>query len=188
MRALPGINKSQSRRARLQGSLLVGLVALAGLLASGCLGSKPPPEPPPEEQYGHRYEDEGPEGRRTFTIAPPEPNTAYFYYPLPFDSVHVRPAPFDPDRPAKNQKVPVELLITGSLPNACSEVHDVEQERAGHIINVDMRLRRPQGVLCTNIEIPYRFYLTLEGRYEVGNYTLKINDRAYAFVIEVPEQ
>ena len=188
MFALPGIDEGQGGGTRFQFGLLAGLLILAGLIASGCLGSKPPPAPPPEERYGHRYEDEGPEGRRTFTITPPEPNTTYFYYPLAFDSVHVRPAPFDPARPAEGQRVPVELLITGSLPNSCSVVHDVEQERAGHIINVDMQLRRPQGVLCTSIEAPYRFYVMLEGRYGVGNYTLKINDRAYAFVIKVPEQ
>jgi hypothetical protein len=31
---------------------------------------------------------------------------------------------------------------------------------------------------------PYRFYLPLEGTYDAGPYTLKLNDQVHPFVVE----
>ena len=166
------------------------VLGLLIVLLAGCLGSKPEEAIPPSERYGHRYTGrEGPgEMRTTVEVTPPDPNRRYFYYPVMMDSLYVRVAPFDPDMPAAEQKVQVELLVTGSLPNACSEMHDIRQVRSGNIIDLEVEMRRPQDVLCENVEWPYRLYVPLRGRYGLGNYTLKINGTTYAFVVEPPDE
>ena len=161
---------------------IAAVLVLAGL-AAGCSGSRSAEEVPPDQQYGHRYEADAPDGRRTISITPPDSAVDYFYYPATFDSVNVRPALFDPAIPAGGQEVEVEVLIKGAFPDACMQLHAVEQERAGHIINATLEMRRPQGSICASVRRPYRFYVTLVGRYGVGNYTLKLNDRAIPFQV-----
>ena len=160
----------------------VGAFVLLGLVA-GCVGSRSAEEVSPDEQFGHRYDTEGPDGRRTITIAPADSEQDYFYYPATFDSVNVRPAPFVVGLPAEGQDVEVEVLIKGAFPDACMELHRVEQERAGHIINATLEMRRAQGSICASVRRPYRFYMMLEGRYSVGNYTLKLNGEPISFQV-----
>lgn len=162
---------------------LVGVWLGACVLLVGCGSSKPEPVPP-DARFGHRYEDEGPEGRETVVVTPPEEGQSYFYYPVYIDTVHVRPAPFETGQSV--QEIPVEVLIKGAFPNSCNELSGVEQERAGSIINVQLTMRKPKGAVCAGVERPFRFYLRLEGGYGPGNYTLKINDTDYAFTIRRP--
>lgn len=140
----------------------------------------------PDERFGHRFEESGPEGRRTIAILPADSAESYFYYPAYFDTVHVRPAAFTSPL-AANGEVPVEVLIKGSLPDGCTELHDVTQERFGHIIHVGIEMRRPQGSVCTRVMRPFRFYLRLDGAYEPGSYTLKLNDSVFPFTVKAPE-
>lgn len=160
------------------------LLALILITAAGCAASRPA-DVPPDERFGHRPEEDG--HRVTVTVTPPDSSTSYFYYPALFDTVHIRPAPFDPARPVDAQQVPVELLIKGALPDACTELHDARQARYGHIIEIELETRRPQGAVCANVVRPYRFYVMLDGTYGVGSYTLKINGRVYPFVVEAPD-
>ncbi len=151
---------------------------------TACLGSREVEESP-DERYGHRFESEGPEGRRTIAILPPDSTESYFYYPAVIDTVHVRPAPLTPGV-AVNNTVPVEILVKGSIPDGCTEMHDVAQERFGHIIHVRVQMRKPEGSVCTRVIRPYRFYLRLEGMYGEGNYTLKLNNRVFPFAVRTP--
>lgn len=161
-------------------------VALALLLAAvaGCAATRPS-EPAPDDRFGHRPEAPTDE-RQTVVIVPPDTAETYFYYPAVFDSVHIRPAAFEADRPVSAQQVPVEVLIKGALPDACTALHDVEQERMGHIVEVNLEMRRPRGAVCARVLRPFRFYLLLEGRYGIGAYTLKINGEVYAFEVQPP--
>lgn len=161
----------------------MGLPAWIALLAfaAGCAGSRPA-ELPPDQQFGHRA-DETSEGRTTVDLTPPEASVEYFYYPVLFDTVFVRPAPFEEGRPVDAQEVQVEVLVKGALPDACSELHDVKQRRVGHLIDVQLDMRRPQGAVCAAVVRPYRFYLMLEGRYGAGAYTLNLNGRPIPFVV-----
>ena len=165
----------------------VGVLILVGLLA-GCAGSRAAEEISPDEQFGHRYEDEAPDGRRTITITPPDSAVAYFYYPATFDTVVVRPAPFDLGAPAQGQTVDVEVLVKGAFPDACMELHEIEQERTGNIVNATLEMRRPQGAICASVRRPFRFYVMLNGRYSLGNYTLKLNNVPVSFQIRPPRE
>ena len=166
---------------------MAGSVLLLSLLA-GCLGSRSAENVPPDQRFGHRYEDEAPDGRRTLSITPADSNTAYFYYPATFDSVNVRPAPLTPDLTAASQAVEVEVLVKGAFPDACMELHQVEQERVGNIITATLEMRKPQEAICASVRRPYRFYVMLEGRYNIGHYTFKLNDKVFPFEVRLPSE
>lgn len=156
------------------------LLALV-VVAAGCLGSQPR-EVPPEQRFGHRYEDDE-SGRETIVITPPDSARAYFYYPAPIDTARVRPALFDENVPADSQVVPVEVLVEGAFPDGCTRLHHVEQDRHGHVVDVYLEMRRPQGAVCASVYRPYRFYLLLEGGYGPGHYTLKLNGKPFPFEV-----
>lgn len=154
-------------------------ILILTLALSACMGARNV-EIPPDERFGHRAEDEGPSGRRTIAVTAPESQQDYFYYPAVLDTIHVRPAPFDSAYMVSEQ-VPVEVLVKGSLPDACTELHEVDQERFGHIVEVRLQTRRPQGALCATVVRPFRYYFRLEGMYAPGAYTLKLNEKIVPF-------
>lgn len=162
----------------------VVVLCTASLLAA-CAGTRPA-DRPPEERFGHRPDEEAGDERQLLTLTAPDSARAYFYYPTTFDTLVVRPASFEAERPAEVQQVPVEVLVKGALPDACSDLHDLQQERAGHIINITFTMRRPQGAVCASVVRPYRFYFMLEGAYGVGAYTLKVNGQVHPFVVRAP--
>jgi hypothetical protein len=151
----------------------------------GCAGTTAV-EVPPDERFGHRYEERGPGSRRTLQILPPDPDREYFAYPVVVDSLHIRHGPLSPDQEAEMQEVPVEVLVKGSFPNSCYELHHLGQERLGHFINVALEMRQPQGTACTMMVRPYRFYFQIEGLYGPGYYRLLLNGKEYPFAIRMP--
>lgn len=155
------------------------LVASLAWLLTSCAGLRAT-ERPPDDQFGHRFEGRASDGRETIVISTPEVHVEYAYFPAPHDTIHVRYGTADP---SSDDGVPVEVLIKGAFPDACSELHSVEQERAGHLLNVRLLMRRQRGLLCASVVRPYRFYLLLDGRYESGHYSLKINDVSHPFVV-----
>lgn len=152
------------------------------LAATGCAGTREGQEKPPDERYGHRFDDEGPEGRRTLDVTPAASEAEYFHYPAVIDTVHVRPASFQSDL-AEGGQVPVEILVKGSIPDSCTELHDVEQSRAGHMVDMRLTMRKPQGGVCAQVIRPFRFYLELDGLYGPGSYTLSLNGKVFTFTI-----
>lgn len=155
------------------------VVALLAFLCGGCLGARSI-EKPPDEQFGHRYEGKAADGRETTIISPEAEATSYIYVPAVYDTVHIRAA--EPET-ADVIGVPVEILIKGGFPDACTELSSVSQERAGNLIRVELEMRRPKGVLCASVVRPYRFYLILDGLYEPGHYSLRINEKTHPMVI-----
>lgn len=138
----------------------------------------------PDDQYGHRYEGVAPDGRETVLLTPPDSSETYLTTPAVLDSVAVRPA----RRAAlPSEAVPVEVLLKGALPDACSELNAATQARAAHLINVTLTMRRPSGAVCAQVVRPFRFYLPLEGDFPPGAYTLTVNGAAYPFRIRAGE-
>ncbi len=134
----------------------------------------PSPAPPPVDSL------------QITRLEAPEKGKEYFYYPAIFDTVQVYPLFSMVDSSAWEQGVPVEVLIKGALPDACTELHAVKQERAGHLIRVELLIRRPRRKTCVSVARPYKFYLRLEGRFPPGHYTLYVNDRVYPFQVRLP--
>jgi hypothetical protein len=133
-----------------------------------------------DEQYGHRYDGQAPDGRETHVIVPADDAEEYAIHPAVFDTVHIRPQMLES---LKEAPVKVELLIKGSFPDSCTRLHSLVQERAGNIVNVSLDMRRPRSAICASVVRPYRFYVELEGEYSAGNYTLKLNDSIRTFTI-----
>lgn len=159
-----------------------GVVAL--LYLAGC-GVSQPAVQGPDERFGHRPSSGSDADREVVVIDAPADDESYFFYPAPVDTVVVRAAPFDAGADA-SQRVPVEVLIKGAFPDACTELHAAEQERYGHMLDLDLQMRRPRGAVCATVVRPYRFYLMLEGEYEAGDYTLKVNGAVYTFQVAPP--
>ena len=165
------------------------ILALAALLAAGLgCATTTPVEAPPDETFGHRYEDGSPDGRETLGLTPPAEDETYFFYPAVVDSLNIRPGSFRAGTPAEGQEVPVEVLVKGAFPDACTELHEVEQARAGTLLTVTLMTRRPRGAVCARVKRPFRFYMLLDGTYPPGAYTLRFNDRTYPFVVRPPQQ
>ncbi len=153
---------------------------------AGCTGLRSV-QVPVDERFGHRYDDPSAGGRHTVLITPPDSAMEYFYYPAPFDTVHVRPAPFREGIDPATQQLPVEVLVKGSFPDACSELDDLQLNRAAHIIEGTLTIRRPRGAVCASVLRPYRFYFMLDGLYGPGHYTMKLNNEIIPFQVTVPK-
>ena len=160
-----------------------GMMALC-LMMAGCLGSREQTVPP-DQQFGHRYEGEGPEGRAVVHIDPIDSETDYHYYPAPVDTLHVRPAAYEMNA-AGEPTTRLELLIKGAFPNGCYRLHEVEEERAGHILNIDLVMRKPKDALCPNAQRPYRFYYVVDGQFTPGAYVIKLNALNFTFNLQEP--
>ena len=155
------------------------------LLLAGCTGPRASVDEEPDRQFGHRFEGEAPDGRRTITIASPlGGDVSHSYLPASYESVTVRPAPLA----AASDSVAVEVLVKGALPDACIELSAFKQERAGNLINAALEMRRPEGAVCVSVSRPYRLYLMLDGVYAQGNYTLTLNGRAIPFEVRWREE
>lgn len=153
------------------------LVLLTAALFAAC---RPSAELAPDERYGNRPLAAE---RQTLLIQPPDSALTYYTYTAHFDTLHVRIGP----PLAGGLGRPVEVLVKGALPDGCTELAGVEQERAGHLVNVTLTTRRPKGAVCPQVVRPFRFYLDLEGLYPPGAYTLKVNDTLRPFEVRAPE-
>ena len=131
-------------------------------------------------QYGHRTDERGADGRETLLIGPPADSAGYYVSPAVVDSVAVRP-----ERPAiaAGEAVPVEVLVKGALPDACSALDAVTQSRTGHFVTLALTMRQPRGAVCAQVVRPYRFYVRLDSLFEAGSYTLTLNGRTVPFQI-----
>lgn len=159
-----------------------GVVILTVLLLGyvmACSGSNTATSTDPDMRFGHRHEGLPPDGYRTVTISMPEQGRTFTYFPATFERVIVRPEPFHLER----DTVAVEILVKGSLPDACMELHAFDQERMGNIITATLQMRRGQSHVCVTARRPYRLYLMLEGGFVQGHYTLKLNDSAIPFMV-----
>ena len=163
------------------------LTLSAGAL-SGCSGLRAPDaaeDLPPDQQFGHRYEGDAPDRRETMLLQPPTPGVESFAYPVYLDTVVVR-VPHPQTRAAAEAGVPVEVLLKGAIPDGCSALGEVRQDRTANLLAVTLEMRRPKGAYCTEVVRPFRFYLALDGLYTPGHYTLKVNDLVQPFQVFAP--
>lgn len=158
------------------------VAVLLATMVAGCIGSREA-ERSPDDRFGHRIASgEDAAGRLTIELAEPD-DVQHFYYPVFVDSLHVRPAEFEPHLRPEIQRVAVEVLVKGVFPDDCSDLATIEQRRYGHIIEVDLMMRKPQDSVCMRLRRPFRFYFLLDGSYRAGHYTLKLNGSNYSFEV-----
>ena len=147
------------------------LVCLAAAFAA-CGGSSEATE---ENPFGRRTDDG--EARETLLITPPDVTEEFFYYPALYETIEVRTGAMAAGRR------PIELLIRGALPDGCTALHHIGEERVGSHLAVTFEMRRPKGAVCTQVVRPYRFYYTLADPLAPGDYTLKLNGAVKPFTV-----
>lgn len=79
--------------------------------------------------------------------------------------------------------VQINLQVTGSQPDGCELPVIVEQRREGNLITVEIYREMPMDLFCTMALVPYSAVISLEGGFESGTYTIKVND--YTLTITV---
>ena len=132
-----------------------------------------------DQRYGNRADGWGPDGRETLLLGAPADSSGFFVYTAIVDSVAVRAAA----AAASGEAVPVEVLVKGALPDACSELNAVTQERAGHYVTMGLSMRQPRGAVCAQVVRPFRFYVRLDSLFAPGAYTLTLNGSITPFQI-----
>lgn len=158
--------------------LLSGLAVVAFAALAACSGASPSDATGPDrDRYGYRVASD--DGRETMLIRPISDSTRYLVYPAVVDSIAVRPA----GRPAGEDAVAVEVLIKGALPDACAELTEVTQSRESHFVTVSLMMRQPRETVCAAVVRPFRFYLVLDGAYQAGSYTLRLNGKTVPFQV-----
>ena len=157
------------------GALCIGFAACGTLSPAGTEESK----------FGHRTAL-GLDGRTTIVLTAAEEGVEYRFFAATYESAAIRPDILN--QTARGTDVAVEVLIKGAFPDSCAQLHDVVQQRAGNLVLVTLTMRRPQGAICASVMRPYRFYLTLNGSFSPGPYSLKLDDVSHPFVVRnLPE-
>ena len=155
---------------------LAVVVAGAGLVACGGPGASAA-DGPDRGRFGYRVGSDG--NRETMTVRPITDSTRYLVYPAVVDSVAVRTA----GRAGTGDAVAVEVLVQGALPDACAELTEVTQSREGRFVAVDLFMRQPRETVCAAVVRPFRFYVVLDGSFEAGSYTLRVNGSPMPFQV-----
>jgi hypothetical protein len=70
----------------------------------------------------------------------------------------------------------VNLAVRGAQPDGCEFPVIVEQRREGNTIIVEIYRDMPISLICAAVLLPYRETIALEGSFEPGTYTFRVND------------
>jgi hypothetical protein len=80
--------------------------------------------------------------------------------------------------------VQVALVVSGWLPDGCTQLDAVRQAREGNTIRVTMTTRRPAEAFCTQAIVPFTERVGLEGGFESGVYRAVVNDFEVGFEVD----
>jgi inhibitor of cysteine peptidase len=83
--------------------------------------------------------------------------------------------------------IQAQVIVTGNLPDGCTELHEITVEREGDQFVLTINTRRPTGdVACTEALVPFEetVDLDIEGL-EVGSYTVVAQDQEATFTLDV---
>jgi len=75
----------------------------------------------------------------------------------------------------------VEVRIDGHLPDTCTRLGSVEQDRVGNNVEVLVLTTRPPDRVCAQKVTPYSFVVALDGEFSAGDYTLTLNGEVFDF-------
>jgi hypothetical protein len=107
--------------------------------------------------------------------APPQPS------PLPVVHIGSIDVLIEQSNPAK-----VSVWIRGTLPDACSVIDAVHQERVVRNVTVTLVARREAGV-CAQVIVPFDRTVRLDGSFPPGNYVVIVNRIERSFSVPGPQ-
>ncbi|MBN1178403.1 MAG: hypothetical protein JXD18_04275 [Anaerolineae bacterium] len=72
--------------------------------------------------------------------------------------------------------VQVNAIVSGNLPDGCTEIDSWDQVLEGQEIRVTLTTRRPRNVMCTEALVPYEQTVSLDVLgLPAGEYTVRVN-------------
>ena len=81
--------------------------------------------------------------------------------------------------------VQVHLIVNGYLPNPCTEIYQIIQERTGNHFSISISTFRSPGI-CIQIIVPFEEVIPLEVYgLPAGTYTVEVNGVQGTFIMEV---
>ena len=86
---------------------------------------------------------------------------------LQVDRVDVRVLESDP--------VQIQAVVSGSLPDPCTAIGEIVQQREGNAMVVTITTVREPDVICAQVITPVEEIVALEGEFPSGEYTVEIN-------------
>ena len=75
------------------------------------------------------------------------------------------------------------VLVSGELPDGCTEYHEATQVRDGNTIDVTITVIRYNNKICTLAVEHYKEAITLEGDFPPGDYTVRVNGITQRFTL-----
>jgi inhibitor of cysteine peptidase len=85
--------------------------------------------------------------------------------------------------------VQVRAAIRGSLPDGCTEIDEVTQERQADTFYVTLTTVRPRDAMCTEAEVPFEEMVELDVYgLEAGTYTVDANRVTATFTLSVDNE
>jgi hypothetical protein len=77
--------------------------------------------------------------------------------------------------------VQVNAVVRGTLPDSCTEVGQISQERSGNAITVTIPTTRDPLALCAQALVPVEVTVALDGDFPSGEYTVTVNGVTVSF-------
>jgi inhibitor of cysteine peptidase len=112
------------------------------------------------------------------TPAPPGGDQAFAYGLAPVDSVDLLTLESFP--------VQIHALVKGNLPDGCTTVDQITQQRQGNTITVTITTRRPADEMCTQALVPFEESIPLKvAGLPAGTYTVAVNAVTATFTLAV---
>ena len=82
--------------------------------------------------------------------------------------------------------VQISLVVRGSLPDGCTAIDQIAQQRQGDTFKVTITTRRPAGKICTEALVPFQESIALEvAGLPAGAYTVDVNGVTGTFTLDV---
>ncbi len=85
--------------------------------------------------------------------------------------------------------VQVHVRVTGNLPDGCTTLGEITQERQGTAFSVEVGTMRPAGAMCTEALVPFQTTVALDVLgLKAGTYTVTVNGVSGTFTLSIDNQ
>ena len=85
--------------------------------------------------------------------------------------------------------VQITALVRGNLPDGCTTIDQIAQERQGNTFKVTITTRRPAGKMCTEALAPFEETIALAvNGLPAGTYTVEVNGTTRSFTLDVDNE
>jgi hypothetical protein len=82
--------------------------------------------------------------------------------------------------------VQVNVVVRGNLPDGCTYLDEVEEEREGNTIKLTLWTTRDPDAMCTMALVPFEEVVSLDVYgLEAGEYTVVVQDQTAAFTLDI---